>query len=117
MGQVSLRTGSGLASRTLTINAQGLPSGSSVVVVQGPVDYAGAGTPAPGTSSVASLPASAFAAGGSASVPVNTSSSMFVRVDIVSSAGTTIAFSNPIWQLREQPPGSAPIPQNRLSSF
>lgn len=24
----------------------------------------------------------------------------------------TIAFSNPIWQLREQPPGSAPIPQN-----
>lgn len=117
MGQVSLRTGAGLASRTLTINAQGLPSGSSVVVVQGPVDYAGPGTPAPGTASVTSLPASAFAASGSASVLVNTSSSMFVRVEIVSSAGTTIAFSNPIWQLREQPPSSAPVPQNRLSSF
>lgn len=116
MGQVSLRTDTGVATRTLTVNAQGLPAGSQVVLVQGPVDYAGKATPAPGTSLGPSLPASAFA-GGPQAITVDTSVSTFVRADVIDSSGRTIAFSNPIWQLRETPPSSAPVPANRLSGF
>lgn len=116
MGEASLRTDAGFATRSLTITAQGLPTGSQVILVQGPVDYAGQSTPSPGTSRAPALPASAFV-GGPQDVTVDTSYSTFVRVEVVDSSGGTIAFSNPIWQLRESPPISAPIPANRLSRF
>ncbi len=116
MGEVSQRTDAGLVTRALRIDAPGLPAGSEVVLIQGPVDYAGQSVPSPGTTRGPSLPASAFS-GGSQEFTVDVSHSTFIRVDVVDSAGKTIAFSNPVWQLREAPPNSAPIPANRLSPF
>jgi hypothetical protein len=114
MGQVSLRRDAGLATRQLTISADRLPAGASVRVVRGPVDYAGAGTPDSGASVVATLPASAFA-GGAVGVTLDTRTSCYARVDVVDGSGTVIAFSNPVVQLRETPPASAPaIPADRL---
>ena len=104
MGGVSV---SQLASRQMAITATSLPAGSSVQVVRGPVDYAGASKPAAGTSVVATIPASGFA-GGQASRAVDTSTSCFVRTQVVNSAGTIIGVSNPVWLLRSAPPGGIP---------
>jgi hypothetical protein len=111
MGQVSVRPG--LASRSLTIQAAALPVGATVELVQGPVDYAGAAVLDPGSTVVTKLPASAFASG-SAVLPVDTSTSSFVRVAVLSSTGTRIAFSNPVWLLREAARTS--VPAGRVSA-
>ncbi len=93
--------------RALKIMATGLPGGSSVEIVRGQVDFAGSGYPDPVTTTT-TLPASAFAAG-SSEVSVSTTSSVFVRVVVRSSAGTVIAGSNPIWLLRSDPPLGIPL--------
>ena len=98
---------SSVNSRQLVVYATALPSGSTVQVVRGPVDYAGPGNPTSGTSVVSSFPASTFGTG-QASVSLDTSASRFFRVQVVDSAGTTVGISNPVWLLRSAPPGGIP---------
>lgn len=112
MGSVSVRTEAGLTARSLTVRAGGVPAGATVVVRRGAVDYAGSASLDPATAVVAELPASAFAATGSAAVTVDTGTSAFFRVEVVGSGGRVVAFSNPVSQLREEPP--APVPAARL---
>jgi hypothetical protein len=108
MGSVSVQPGVG--SRPLTITATHLPSGSSVQVVQSPVDDGASLDPAARV--VAELPARAFR-GGTSTVVLDTTRSCFARVQVVTSSGTVVAFSNPVWLLQQQPP--VPVPAARRS--
>jgi hypothetical protein len=111
MGQVSIARAQ---TRKLTIFASGLPSGSSVRVVQGVVDYAGGAAPDPRTSTLAALPASAFSTG-ARTVTVPSRQATFVRVEVLSaSGGLVLAGSNPIWALPVAPPPGRTIPGDRL---
>jgi hypothetical protein len=111
MGQVSIIAG--LTSRTLTVIAAGLPTGSTVNVVQGPIDCPGAATTSPGTVVVGSFPDVAFATG-TAQLTIDTTASTFVRVTVVTSAGRTVAFSNPIYLINGVP--ARAVPANRLAA-
>jgi hypothetical protein len=93
--EVTLRT-----SRALEIYAANLPKGSTVEVVQGPVDYAGND---PATKVVASLGAALFGASATASIRFDTTHSTFVRVQVRNSAGVVIGVSNPVWTLKTKP--------------
>jgi hypothetical protein len=102
MGKISI---SSAASRSLAISVDALPTGSRCEVIAGPVDYAGAVDP--GTSVLASLPATRFA-GGVATVSVPTTADGFYRAQIKDSSGKLIGSSNPVWLLRRPPPGGIP---------
>jgi len=105
MGSVAVNPSA--ASRQLTVVVAGLASGQMVEVVRGPVDFAGTASPDPGTAVVATL------ATGTATVPIDTSQSCFVRINVLDTVvKRRIAFSNPIWLLRAIPPTA--IPANRL---
>jgi hypothetical protein len=56
------------------------------------------------------FPASAFS-GGTTSVAVSTTAASFVRTTVRAGDGTIIGASNPIWLLRQQPPGGIPVPR------
>jgi hypothetical protein len=102
MGAVSV---SGAASHALAVYVKNLPSGGRVDLVSGPVDYAGVVDP--GTKVIATLTASDFSAG-IAHASVSTTSSRFVRTTVRRSDGVIVGAGNPIWLLREQPPGGIP---------
>jgi hypothetical protein len=102
MGGVSVSTTS---PKPLSIWAANLPTGSSVQLVSGPVDFAGAQDP--GTSVVRTLAPSAFSAG-VATVSVDTSASRFYRVQVLAKDGTVVGCGNPVWLLRTAPPGGIP---------
>ena len=103
----------GRTSWSLDVLGTDLPSGSTVEVLQAPVDYSGAKDP--GTVTATRLPASAFSTG-SARVQVTTSASAFVRVQVRSSAGRLVAFSNPVFLLREEPPAQRALPEARRAT-
>jgi len=42
---------------------------------------------------------------------IDTSKSRFVRAQVLSSSGTVIGLSNPVWLLRSTPPGGIPAPR------
>lgn len=107
MGSASV---SAAASRQVTVTATDLPSGSALEVLQGSVDYAGTGAPTPEVALVASYGA---LSGGSTTMTVDTGTSSFVRTQVRSSAGAVVALSNPVWLLREAPPGGIPAPRRR----
>ncbi|MDQ4037966.1 MAG: hypothetical protein M3313_06380, partial [Actinomycetota bacterium] len=109
MGSVSI---SSLPERRLKVTATSVPVGGSVDVVQRPVDYAGAGNPSPGTPVIKTLPATALSTG-TTEVRMTTDQSSFVRTQVRDSTGTVIALSNPVWLLRENPPGGRAIPAAR----
>jgi hypothetical protein len=92
---------------TLQVTATKIPAGGSVRVVRGVVDYAGSGAPRPNTAVVKSFAPSDFVSG-KASMNVDTSSSCFVRTQVVNSAGAVVAVSNPVWLLRSTPPNGIP---------
>jgi hypothetical protein len=102
MGQASV---SSRTSRTLAVFAANLPAGSSVDLVRGPVDYTGED---PGTAVIATIAASTFGSDGTASRSVNTSTSCFVRAQVRNATGAIIGVGNPVWLLREPPPGGLP---------
>jgi hypothetical protein len=104
MGAVSV---SSVTSRKLAITATGLPSGGSLQVVQGTVDYAGTANPVPNATVIGSYTAAQLAGGGVTRV-VDTTSSRFFRVQVLDSGGKVIAISNPVWLLRSAPPGGIP---------
>lgn len=104
MGSVSV---SDLATRNLRVIATGVPVGGAVRVAQGTVDYAGASQPADNTATIATLPDTAFVAG-AVDLEVGTTSSGFVRTEVLDAAGRVVGISNPIWLLREAPPSGLP---------
>lgn len=101
MGSASV---SAVSQRTLTVLATQVPAGGAVEVVRGVCDYTGT---TPNSTVVASLAASALI-GGSASVPIDTTTSCFVRSQVRDSAGVLVALSNPLWLLHETPPTGIP---------
>jgi hypothetical protein len=106
MGSVSVSTAS---QRTVRVLADQVPNGGTVTVVRGDADAPGTSDPNP---SVTRQQYSASAVqNGELAVPVDTSSPAFVRVEIANSAGSIVAYSNPVWLLRDQP---ASVPAARL---
>lgn len=102
MGSASI---SQVSQRQLRLLGTGLPSGGNVQVVRGEVDYTGT---VPNATVVAAYSSSSFA-GGSATCTVDTSTSCFVRMQVLDSTGRMVAVSNPIWLLREMPPNGVPL--------
>lgn len=101
MGSVTV---SAATSRSLRIIAIGVPPGGDVQVVDGLVGYAGSASPDP------QLRLSSVAASGDldVTISIDTSTPRFVRVVVRDSTGKAIALSNPVWLLRDQPPGGIP---------
>ena len=93
------------ATRKLTVLADAIPTGSVVQIVSGPVDASGSVDP--GTQVVNTLSAADFA-GGSVDVPISAPTSCFYRVQVMSSGGTFIGSSNPIWLLDSEPADGVP---------
>ncbi len=108
MGSASV---SALTTRQLTVIATDLPTNSTLQVVRGVVDYAGAAAPAPNTATIASYSAAALSSG-SVTLAVDCSVSSFVRAQVVSSSGVIVALSNPAWLLRALPPTGIPTPRS-----
>jgi hypothetical protein len=102
MGHVSV---SSKTTRQLAMYVARVPSGASVQLIGGPVDYAG--KPDPGTTVLKSFAASAFTSG-TVTVPVSTSTDGFYRVQVVSPGGDVIGTGNPVWLLRQPPPTGIP---------
>jgi hypothetical protein len=101
----------GPTSRTLRIDATGVPSGGAVQVVRGVVDYAGVSTPEPNTRVLTSKKASELSS--KAEVTVDAGEESFVRLQVVDGDGAVVAFGQPTWLLRHDPPHG--IPQARRS--
>jgi hypothetical protein len=102
MGAVSVST---KKSRNLAIYAGNLPTGATLQLIAGPVDYAD--QPDPGTLVTRTFPASAFASG-NVTVAVDTSANHFYRAQVCDPAGRIIGIGNPIWLLRQAPPSGIP---------
>jgi hypothetical protein len=103
MGSVSLSTKN---ARALTVTVTGVPSGGSVVVVQGPVDSPGPSVTDPNVTR-RTIAASAFT-GGPVAVSLDTSNPSFARAEVYNAGGVMVAGSNPVWTLRKAPAGGIP---------
>jgi len=101
MGSVSV---SSVPRRAVRVVATDLPPGGSLQVVRGVCDFTGT---TPNTATIASYSATALA-GGTIALAVDTSSSCFVRTQVLDSSGMVVALSNPVWLLRERPPRGIP---------
>ncbi|MFZ0324871.1 MAG: hypothetical protein WAN48_12175 [Actinomycetes bacterium] len=102
MGKASV---SSAATRQLKVYISNLPTGGRVEIVSGPVDSSTARDP--GMKVLKTLTASSFVQG-VASLPVSTTTSTFVRATVKRADGTVIGSGNPIWLLRQAPPGGIP---------
>jgi hypothetical protein len=108
MGAVSV---SSLASRSLTLTAAGLPRGWSVAVMQGDVDYAGTRALSSNAVQVASVKPAGLNGNGQATLTVGTSTSSFLRTQVVDATGKVQGLSNPVWLLSSPPPDGIPAPR------
>lgn len=104
MGSVSL---SSVANRKVQVFASGLPSGGTVQVLRGNVDYAGTADPTPNTMVIASFTVTQAAT--SPTVTVDTTSSCFVRTIVRNYSGAVVGTSNPVWLLRQIPSSGIPV--------
>jgi hypothetical protein len=112
MGSVSL---SRLRGRKLTVTATGMPAGGSLVVKQGAVDYAGSAGLTSNVRNIARFTAAQIAShGGSETITVDTTAESYLRTVVLDANGTTIAAANPVWLLRNAPPGGIPAPRQAL---
>jgi hypothetical protein len=103
MGKASV---SSKLSRTLDIQATNLPTGSTVELITGVIDYNRANLdPITTTRTFAK---SAFSAAGALSVQVDTSRPVFCRTQVFDSTGRPIGASNPVYLLRQPPTGGIP---------
>jgi hypothetical protein len=96
-----------VASRQLVASATGMPSGGSLQILQGAVDYAGTAGLQPNTEVIGSYTAAQLA-GGSVTQTVDTTAGSFVRSQVLDGSGTVVGLSNPAWLLRSAPPGGIP---------
>jgi hypothetical protein len=108
MGAVSV---SSLTSRSLELTAAGLPSGWSVALMQGDVDYAGTSGLASNARQIGSFGPAQLNGEGGVTVTVDTSASSFLRTEVVDPEGVTQALSNPVWLLDTAPPHGIPAPR------
>lgn len=108
MGSVSLSTAQ---TRSLTVIATGLPTGSTVEVVRGVVDYKGGNS---ARSTIFTSLTKKTLASGSYAVPIDNTTEGYVRTQVRNVSGVLIALSNPIWMLHNTP--SAGIPASRRAS-
>jgi hypothetical protein len=104
MGSVTV---SALTTRQLAVIATGLPTNGTLQVVQGAVDYAGSSAAVPNTTVIATYSTDDLS-GGTVTLPVDTTQSSFVRTQVLDSAGTIVALSNPAWMLNAVPPNGIP---------
>jgi hypothetical protein len=104
MGSVSV---SSVTSRRLAAYATHIPDGGSLQVLQGDVDYPGHADISVKRKVIGKYAAADLARGG-VMQRVDTSSSSFVRSQVVDSSGKIVALSNPIWLLRTPPPHGVP---------
>lgn len=107
MGSVTVSTAN---TRSLRLSATAMPSGSSLQVIRGVVDYGGAAHPMPNATVVKTYAASALTSG-SVDYSADNTSGAFYRTQVVASDGSIIAASNPVWLLRAAPPGGIPAPR------
>jgi hypothetical protein len=105
MGHVSV---SSKTSRQLALYAANVPAGGTVQLIAGPADYANQIDP--GTSVIRTYPASAFTSG-VVTTTVSTTAGRFYRAQVVSSTGEVVGTGNPVWLLRQPPPGGIPGPR------
>jgi hypothetical protein len=105
MGSVSVRPDR--AQRTVEVTCLDPPPGGRVQVVRGVVDFAGVASPTTNATVAASIQAAELASG-PARRTINTSVPCFVRLQVRDASSRIVAFSNPIWLLRAQPPGGIP---------
>jgi hypothetical protein len=105
MGHVSVNS---KTSRQLAIYAANLPTGGTVQLIAGPVDYANQIDP--GTSVIRTYPATAFSSG-VVTTTVATTTNRFYRPQVLSPTSEVIGTGNPIWLLRQPPPGGIPGPR------
>lgn len=108
MGSASV---SKVTSRHVTLTAAGLPSGGKLQLLQGSVDYAGTADPAPDTKMIASYTAAQLNGSHQVTRAVDTSADSFVRTQVLDSAGTVVAMSNPLWLFQNPPPNGIPPPR------
>ncbi len=106
MGQISVRADHG---STLTVVAKDLPADAQVELLGLPMDVDGEaeGAPQDGDYTRVTIPASDFSEG-RADVPIESAVSALYRTIVVDSSGQTIALSNPIWLLTEEPGKAIP---------
>jgi hypothetical protein len=107
MGSVSVST---VPSRRLVASATAIPTGGSLQILQGTVDYAGAADLSANTKVIGSYAAGQLT-GGSVVHRINTRKDSFVRTQVLDSAGTVVGLSNPVWLLRAAPPRGIPAPR------
>jgi hypothetical protein len=107
MGSVSV---SSLTSRKVAARATGLPSGWSLQILRGTVDYAGTSDLKANTQVIATYTAADLASG-SVTKQIDTSRSRFVRTQVLDSSGVIMGLSNPVWLLRSNPPRGIPPPR------
>jgi hypothetical protein len=108
MGAVSV---SSLTSRSLAVTAAELPAGSRLQVFQGDVDYAGTGGLSSNAAQVASFGPADLNGNGQATLTVDTSTSSFLRTQVVDANGKVQGLSNPVWLLGSTPPDGIPAPR------
>ncbi len=110
MGAVTV---TGHSTISLTLHATGLPKDATIDLVRGTVDLAGAANTTPELVHT-SIPFTAVGADGTYTSQIDLSASRFVRFVVIDAQGVAIAFTNPVWLLREEP--TSPIPPKRLVS-
>ena len=88
------------------ITATAPPAGGSLELVTGVVDHAGTADPAPSVTRTRLDPRG----GGPIDVSVGLPDEhgRYLRVEVRDAAGALVGFSNPVWLLREEPPGGIP---------
>ena len=109
MGAVSVARAN---SRSLALTVSGLPPGGAVQLLQGNVDYAGAGDPTPNTVAIQSWTQKQVDGHGhTVTTRVNSSKDTFLRAIVTDAHGVTVGTGNPIWLLSKPPPGGIPAPR------
>lgn len=96
--------------RTLSILASGLPTGGSIDLIRGTVDFAGPADTDPQLSR-ATFTAADFGSGDELSVIIDTTAPRFVRLVVKDQTNLPVGLSNPVWLLREDP--KFPVPYYR----
>lgn len=94
------------SSTAVEVVATDLPADATLEIVVGRVDNAGAAALQPAVE-VTRLPARSAAAS-----VISAPADSYVRAVVRDRDGATVGFSNPVWLLREQPPGG--VPADRL---
>ncbi|MGZ4537420.1 MAG: hypothetical protein ACXVXE_17905, partial [Nocardioidaceae bacterium] len=107
MGAVAVNA---LGAHTMHLRVTGVPSGGSVQILQGHLDYAGTSDPTPNTQVVKTIGGTDL--GPSVDVPLTADDASFFRVQVVDRSGAVVALGQPTWLLDQ---ARTPVPAARQS--